>query len=269
MSVSKRIRLVLFAAVCAIAGFATALPTYAAAPTPQVLRFHQGGGGGYDRAGATTVDAAGNFYVTGSAETSSQLLSLVVIKYSPQGTRLWRTLVTNGQYAQGGAITVDASGNVYVAGFAGGGLFVGATFDPFAVKLNSSGAVQWSKRYTGGPGGFADVAVDGSGNVYVSGSSHGQNYDWLTVKYGPDGTQLWERRFNAAPNSADVVIDMVRDGAGNIVVAGNTQRTGDFQTGDFSVLKYDPSGNVIWTSHHTETPLSHEFLRDMRRAAST
>jgi hypothetical protein len=251
--------------VCAVVALVGAAPVIAASPTPQVLRFHEGGGGGYDRAGATAVDAVGNFYVTGSAETASQLLSLVVVKYNPQGTRLWRTLVTSGQYAQGASITVDGQGNVYVTGFAGGGLFVGATFDGLTVKLNSSGAVQWSRRY-GAPGateGFADVAVDGSGNVYVSGTAQGQTSDWVTLKYAPDGAQIWERRFNAAPNSNDVLIEMVRDGAGNLVLAGNTQRTGDFQTNDFTVLKYDPSGTVLWTSHHTETPISHEFLRDM------
>jgi hypothetical protein len=265
MSETKHVRLFLCAVVCALTALASPLAVSAAAPTPQVLRFNEGGGGAYDRAGATTVDSAGNFYVTGSAETSNQLLSLVVIKYNPQGTRLWRTLVTNGQYAQGGAITVDAQGNVYVTGFAGGGLFVGATFDGFTVKLNSGGAVQWSRRY-GAPGaneGFADVAVDDSGNVYVSGTAQAQTADWLTLKYGPDGTQIWDRRFSATPTSNDVLIDMVRDSAGNLVLAGNTQRTGDFQTNDFSVLKYDPAGNVLWTSHHTETPLSHEFLRDM------
>jgi hypothetical protein len=265
MSETKHMRLILCAVVCALTALTSPLPADAAAPTPQVLRFNEGRGGAYDRAGATTTDAAGNFYVTGSAETASQLLSLVVIKYNPQGTQLWRTLVTSGQYAQGAAIAVDGQGNVYVTGFAGGGLFVGATFDGFTVKLNSSGAVQWSKRYgvAGGNEGFADVAVDDSGNSYVSGSALVQTSDWVTLKYAPDGTQIWERRFSASPTSNDVLIDMVRDSAGNLVLAGNTQRTGDGQTNDFTVLKYDPSGNVLWTSHHTETPLSHEFLRDM------
>ena len=52
------------------------------------------------------------------------------------------------------------------------------------------------RRYNG-PGNNPDqayaIAVDGSGNIYVTGFSTGSlgYYDYATIKYDPAGTQLW------------------------------------------------------------------------------
>ena len=48
------------------------------------------------------------------------------------------------------------------------------------------------------------LAVDGSGNVYVTGYSYnGANYDYLTVAYDSAGTELWAKLKNGAANSQD------------------------------------------------------------------
>src|SRR5207244_4020071 len=77
----------------------------------------------------------------------------------------------------GNAIAVDGSGNVYVAGSSAATwgapvrAYTAGT-DAFAAKLNSSGSLTWN-TFLGAAGtdnGNA-IAVDGSGNVYVAGSS--------------------------------------------------------------------------------------------------
>jgi len=251
------------AVLCFAAVLASAVPVLATGPVPQTLRFH---GGGYDRAGASTVDSAGNFYVTGSAETSSQVHALVVVKYNAQGAQLWRTTVNQGVVAKGQAIVVDATGNVYASGYGGGSLTFGGTYDYLTVKLNASGAVQWSRVYDGparGTDQAREVAVDATGNVYVSGSSYGQGFDWATLKYSPTGTLLWERRLTGPGAFDDGVVDLERDSAGNLVITGTTQRTGDGQTNDITTVKYDPTGTELWQRHLTVTPLSHEIPSDL------
>ena len=63
----------------------------------------------------------------------------------------------------------------------------------------------WKKRYNG-PGNGDDsataIAVDGNGNVYVTGRSDGgsSGYDYATLKYDPDGKLLWENRYNGPAN---------------------------------------------------------------------
>jgi hypothetical protein len=86
------------------------------------------------------------------------------------------------------AVAVDGSGNVYVTGFSTGS---GTGYDFATIKYNSSGTQQWVDRYNG-PGNGNDVpngpyaiAVDASGNPYVTGQSIGSNgdYDYATIKY--------------------------------------------------------------------------------------
>ena len=84
-------------------------------------------------------------------------------------------------------LPVDGSGKVYVTGenYSSGP----SSSSAYAtIKYNASGTEEWVARYNG-PGVSDDyataIAVDGSGNVYVTGQSvgSGTNYDYATIKY--------------------------------------------------------------------------------------
>src|SRR4030042_6501859 len=70
-------------------------------------------------------------------------------------------------------LKLDGSGNVYVAGRCND---EGSTADYVIIKYNSAGVQQWVRRYNG-PYNNEDIihgmAVDNSGNVYVTGRSQG------------------------------------------------------------------------------------------------
>ena len=74
----------------------------------------------------------------------------------------------------------------------------------------------WQARYNSPTNGrdFAEfIAMDGAGNVFVSGISYesyeSYTYDWATVKYDPNGNELWVRRYNGGANQNDWVNALV------------------------------------------------------------
>jgi hypothetical protein len=97
------------------------------------------------------------------------------------------------------------------------------------------------RRYTG-PGNDHDdvleMALDSSGNVYVTGGSKGSGtgLDIVTIKYDTNGVQKWVRRYNGPGNGEDEAFRIGVDGAGNIYVAGfSTSMNSGF---DCTTIKY-------------------------------
>jgi hypothetical protein len=128
---------------------------------------------------------------------------------------------------------------------------------------------RWAHRYNG-PGNVYDfarqVAVDGAGNVYVTGFSHGEafGYDWATLKLSPTGGLLWERRVSGPGQSDDRASELALLPGGNLVVAGVTQTGGEqFPDNDVELVAYDPQGSVAWQRRWSDTAASHELVFDL------
>jgi Fibronectin type III domain len=233
---------------------------------PQVIRVH---GGGYDRAGAIAVDDAANAYLGGSVETADSAITFAVVKLDPQGRVVWTAHYTGSRGGVGGqaqSVTVDDAGNVYAAGYVSDGVIFNTNYDYLVVKFGSDGVQQWAQRYNG-PGNNADfatrVVVDAAGGVYATGFSYGQNYDWATLKFAPDGTQQWLRRHSGPGWGDDRPADMVLAPGGNLVITGFSKNTGDNLTNDAETLSYDPHGGLVWQQRWTDTVASHEVPTDM------
>jgi hypothetical protein len=221
---------------------------------PQVIRVH---GGGYDRAGAIAVDDAANAYLGGSVETADSAITFAVVKLDPQGRVVWTAHYTGSRGGVGGqaqSVTVDDAGNVYAAGYVSDGVIFNTNYDYLVVKFGSDGVQQWAQRYNG-PGNNADfatrVVVDAAGGVYATGFSYGQNYDWATLKFAPDGTQQWLRRHSGPGWGDDRPADMVLAPGGNLVITGFSKNTGDNLTNDAETLSYDPHGGLVWQQRWT------------------
>lgn|SRR5574341_600249 len=77
----------------------------------------------------------------------------------------------------------------------------------------------WVRRYNG-PANSSDqavaLAVDDSGNVYVTGFSNDTVTisDYATIKYSPSGDTLWVRRYNGPGNGEDAAYALAVDNAG-------------------------------------------------------
>ncbi len=218
---------------------------------------------------AIAVDASGNSYVTGLIFTfnSSQY---VTIKYGATGTEQWRALIDSAgdlnhrQYAP--AIALDGIGNVYVAG-TGGNL---SNSSYLTVKYAANGVEQWRAFVDGGTNPALNaaraLAVDTAGNAYITGQngqyvdSYTNLYDTLTVKYAPNGSELWRAPGNLASNpytsSADALA-LAIDTGGNVHVAA---KAGSASGQDVVTIKYDSTGAERWRAAAGSTSASPSAL---------
>ena len=101
----------------------------------------------------------------------------------------------------------------------------------------------WQKVYNSGSHDVAiGIAVDGSGNFYLTGQTGTENnWDCLTIKYNSKGEVVWSQVYDSGKNDLGYAITL--DNNNNVYVAGQIFNGTDY---DYLVLKYDSSGNLIW-----------------------
>ncbi|MCU7549946.1 SBBP repeat-containing protein [Chitinophagaceae bacterium LB-8] len=216
------------------------------------VRRYNGPGNADDVANSLAVDVNGNVYVTGWSPGFGTNYDYATIKYDAAGNEVWVKRY-NGPVSDLDAATflaVDGSGNVYVTGYGYGD---GTFLDYATIKYDAAGNEVWVKRYHG-TGSIMDqafeVAVDAKGDVYVTGISdgHGSDFDYATIKYGTDGTELWVKRYNGTGNSYDAPNALDVDGMGNAYVTGQSINSNG--TSDFTTVKYDALGNEVWVRRY-------------------
>jgi uncharacterized delta-60 repeat protein len=216
------------------------------------VNHYNGSGNGIDEVAALTVDSQGNVYVTGlSWGGSTNSHDYATVKYDRDGNELWvaRYNGPSNLFDRAIALAVDGQGNVYVTGSSEGS---GSGFDYATVKYDAEGNLLWVARYNG-QGNQNDyarsIALDGQGNVYVTGSAwNGSDYDYVTIKYSPDGVLLWAARYDGLGNGNDHPTRLVVDSEGNVYVTGNSRGLGSEQ--DYAILKYDTNGELLWVAHY-------------------
>ena len=156
------------------------------------------GSNGHDRIEGLAVDSSGNVYATGYQkgtagdwDTGSGTIQLGSSNFDPYSIKLDSNGATQWAFAVGGSdshekgfsLAVDGSGNVYTTGHYRGtsDLDSGSNTsnftsnisnknEVFLLKHNSAGEHQWAKVFPSGSSAEGKgVAIDGSGNIYISG----------------------------------------------------------------------------------------------------
>jgi hypothetical protein len=189
------------------------------------------GGSGYDAGYGVAVDSSDNAYATGSTTSTDfptmhplqpangdggQYEDTFAAKLSSTGSALvYSTYLGGSAFDLGFGIAVDSSGSAYVTGWTNSTDFPtmnplqpanGGSDDAFVAKLNPAGSALVYSTYLGGSGADqgAGIAVDGSGNAYVTGTtqstdfptmnplqpSYGGNYDAFVAKLNATGSAL-------------------------------------------------------------------------------
>jgi len=214
------------------------------------VTYYNGPVDGEDTPYTIAVDDSGNVYVTGDCNTDGPYSDYVTIKYDDTGDTQWIALYDGPGHQSDHAlgIALDETGNIYVTGASTGDIYD----DIATIKYNSNGIEQWIVRYDG-PGNSADYAkaivVDELGNVYVTGSSIGDEgkYDFVTIKYSNDGVEQWIVRY-CGPTSANHSEDIVLDTLGNVYVTGSSW--GEGTSRDYATVMYSPEGIEQWVARY-------------------
>jgi hypothetical protein len=110
---------------------------------------------------------------------------------------------------------------------------------------NASAQIQqaWVARYnngiTNGTNKAVKMALDSNGNIIVVGVSQNTNNElgYVTIKYAPNGDQLWVARYDSTNFPTAAPTGMVLDISNNVIV-----------TGTANTMKYDPNGNQVWNT---------------------
>ncbi len=206
------------------------------------------------------ADSSGNVYVTGyeSADDLGQDDNILTQKYDPNGYVVWTSTYNSpvNSAERSFDIAVDDSGNVYITGYEYRG-DLGQCTNIWTRKYDPNGYEIWTSTYNSpSTGNSSDcgygIAVDGSGNVYVTGfierGDLGQCTNIWTRKYDTDGYEVWTATYNSPSNREDVGRGIALDSSGNVYVTGYENRPDLGQSENIWTRKYNPNGYEVWTA---------------------
>jgi len=252
------------------------------------------GGSNRDYGYGIAVDNSGNAYVTGETnsrdfptqnpyqETYGGDEDAFITKLSSSGSTLAYSTYLGGSSGDVGyGIAVDVSGNAYVTGYTSSTNF--PTQNPyqgtkpgyyaaFITKLSSSGNAFAYSTYLGGSSGDVGygIAVDVSGNTYITGETDSTNFptqnpyqgaygggpaDAFITKLSSSGSALSYSTYLGG-SSGDVGYGIAVDVSGNAYITGGTESRGfptqdpyqeTYAGGSYDVFitKLSSSGNAL------------------------
>lgn len=262
------------------------------------------GGNGFDSSSGIATDINGNIIITGITESTNFPVSsgafqtsvapsvtgpnngdVFIIKFDPNGNRLWATYYGGKYYDSGLGVTTDKVGNVLITGVTHSGTFpitAGALHtsnagnsDAFVIKFDGNGTRLWATYYGGSfDDQGEDIKTDQSNNVIITGWTNSGNFpvsaiafqsmfggfnDAFAVKLDANGNLMWATYFGGS--NSDFGFGLAIDGRDDIIISGYTASTNFPTSGsslqltlsgsiDAFVFKFSPNGNRLWSTYY-------------------
>ncbi len=190
-------------------------------------------------------DASDNIYVTGGTQSfDGQRFHVFLQKFDSSCNFVYEVAWGGTGNDVGRAVTVDALENVYVTGYSDS--YGSGQVDVFLLKYDAAGEFQFSKTWGGAQNNYGNgIAVDGSGNIYVTGVTNNFTQQIFLLKYDPSGNLLLQKTWRGVQN--DYASGIIVDSAGNVYITGYTFSAGVTQgVASVLLLKYDWLGNLLF-----------------------
>ncbi|RCK73942.1 MAG: hypothetical protein IGBAC_2089 [Ignavibacteriae bacterium] len=186
----------------------------------------------WDESKVIAVDDSGNVYSSGfTIVGGNYICDFMTAKYDNFGNLKWVKTLDWFSYDVGENMLLGKDGNIIISG-TDEGVFT-------LLKYSPGGDLLW-KTYS--PGHIRNsIVLDDSGNIYLAGQ---QDYKSVLVKFNSDGVKQWERIYSGPAENFARTSSLTRDKAGFIYIAGCTNT---FTGNSILLMKYNPSGDTIWT----------------------
>ena len=263
-------------------------------------------GTGYVTPDKIVVDASGNVYVTGEiliannatvnfANTLLPKLGLrdaFVCKFNNIGTLQWvKQIGVTSKQARGNGVGVDGMGNVFITGYFNGTISLApgsaaiitntssTNYSMFVASYDSGGNFRWVQQSSNGTSGRIDagsLAIDGSGNVFVTGPFISTTTfsptssltalgisDVFLAKYNNSGVLQTVNQVGGSPSGSAIPLALEIDYLGNVflsasyfnnMVLGNgVTLTGSGSFPYLFIAKYNNSVIAQWAKSITTT----------------
>ena len=218
-------------------------------------------GGSSDEYGYSCMpDVSGNVYLSGKTKSSTGIASTVahqttngggtdafLVKFDASGTRLWGTYYGGTSDEDGRSCTIDATGNVYLAGgtlssnaIATSGAHqttAGGSNDAYLAKFDVSGNRLWGTYYGGsGEDYLACCVTDLNNNVFITGKTNSNSaiatigayqttfvglFDAFLVQFDGLGTRDWGTYYGGG--GEEYGLSCITDATNDLYMAGYTE----------------------------------------------
>jgi hypothetical protein len=176
--------------------------------------------------------------------------------YSGSDTGVALTQSTDGGYLVTGVLDVTASGG---QGNTKNSATLHAGGDYWAIKLDATGELEWSKFYGGNFTDTPEGVVETEDNGFIiAGRSDSQDtdisgnkgtYDFWVIRISSTGAIIWEKSFGGT--EIDEARGITKSGDGNYIIAGDTRSnnvdvSNNNGAADLWIIKISPAGELLW-----------------------
>ncbi len=206
------------------------------------------GGTGDDGGESLVMTNSGEIVIAGF-KSSNSVKDVLLMKTDSAGNQLWSRTFNPGINDWGRSLRQTQDGGFIIAGMTEVSPQI---FDPFLIKTDSEGNMQWQQQYDYGFGdddrGHA-VWQTSDGGYIIAGQTwlmHGSfgNYDMYIIKTDMNGNVQWKKVFFRENEGGDVALAVQQLSDGGFIIGGFTQSS----TWASYIIRTDSLGNAVWSN---------------------